>query len=135
MQSPGYNPESSHAHPEMLKTSATLLLPASQALMLSFRHFDVSCHHYPYPHRQNKSAVAAHMLTKSGQEQLLWRRCGTLPPLPEVVVRAEGVRIEMRTAQHDRSYGFRFKKFDVCISHAKFIRYLGLVAARYSWLI
>ena len=135
MQSPGYSPECSHAHPEMLKTSATLLLNASQALMLSFRHFDVSCHHHPHRHRQNESAVTAHMLTKSGHEQLLWRRCGTLPPLPEVVVQAEGVRIEMRTAQHDRSYGARFKKFDVCISHTQLILYLGLVAAYYSWLI
>ena len=97
----------------MLRTSATLSLAASQALMLSFRHFDVSCHHNPHRPGQEESAVAAYTLAENGRGPLLWRRCGTLPPLPGVVMDAQAVVVETRTALHDRNNVHRFKKFDV----------------------
>ena len=101
IQSPGYNPESGLEHPEMLRTSATLSLSASQVLMLSFRHLDISCHK-PHGHGQDDPAVAGYVLKDDRRKELLWRRCGTLPPLPGVVMEAVGVEVEMRTQLHDR---------------------------------
>ena len=44
---------------------------------------------------------------------MLWRRCGTLPPLPAVVVEAVGVRLEMRTGCHESKAEKWFKDIDV----------------------
>ena len=110
IQSPGYNPESGLEHPEMLRTSATLSLSASQVLMLSFRHFDISCHYKPHGHGQHDPAVAGYVLRDDRQNELLWKRCGTLPPLPEVVMEAVGVKVEMRTQLHDREYVYIFER-------------------------
>ena len=82
--------------------------------MLSFRHLDISCHHQPHGHGQDDPAVAGYVLRDDKQKELLWRRCGTLPPLPEVVMEAVGVKVEMRTQLHDREYVYTFeRKIDV----------------------
>ena len=113
MQSPGYNPERDLAHPEMLRASATLWLPASQALMLSFRHLDVSCNALPQDGGPGQPGVTVHTLTGGGRERPLWTRCGTLAPLPEVVVEVQGVRVEMITSRHNIIKGIKVYKHNV----------------------